>query len=41
VWREAGIDAQELVRRRYVHRYTVNGAPFEMDGVVWRLRRSA
>jgi hypothetical protein len=40
VWLEAGIDAQELVRRRYVHRYTVNGAPFEMDGVVWRLRRS-
>jgi predicted TPR repeat methyltransferase len=39
LWREAGIDAEELVRRRYVHRYTVNGAPFEMDGVVWRLRR--
>jgi hypothetical protein len=31
--------ATELVRRRYVHRYTVNGAPFEMDAVVWRLRR--
>lgn len=36
----AAIHAQELERRRYVHRYTVNGAPFEMDGVVWRLRRS-
>ena len=35
----AGTEAQELTRRRYVHRYTVNGAPFEMVGVVWRLRR--
>jgi hypothetical protein len=34
-------EAQEIERRRYVHRYTVNGAPFEMDGVVWRLRRAA
>jgi hypothetical protein len=33
------LEAQELERRRYVHRYTVNGAPFEMDAVVWRLRR--
>ncbi len=33
------IDARELTRRRYVHRYTVNGAPVEMDGVVWRIRR--
>jgi hypothetical protein len=44
VW-EAGLGpgstAQELERRRYVHRRTVNGAPFEMDGVVWRLRRAA
>ncbi|HEX3689598.1 MAG TPA: hypothetical protein VHV28_07875 [Solirubrobacteraceae bacterium] len=36
----AGIEAQELERRRYVHRYTVNGEPFEMVGVVWRLRRA-
>ncbi|HEY1568514.1 MAG TPA: hypothetical protein VGF68_15915 [Solirubrobacteraceae bacterium] len=35
-----GVDARELERRRYVHRHTVNGAPFEMDGVVWRLRRA-
>jgi hypothetical protein len=35
-----GIQAEQLERRRYVHRYTVNGAPFEMDGVVWRLRRA-
>jgi hypothetical protein len=34
-----GTHAQVLARERYVHRYTVNGAPFEMDGVVWRLRR--
>jgi hypothetical protein len=35
-----GTDAQQLARERYVHRYTVNGAPLAMDGVVWRLRRS-
>jgi len=35
------VDAEELERRRYVHRYTVNGTPFQMDGVVWRLRRTA
>jgi hypothetical protein len=32
--------AEQLRRRRYVHRYTVNGEPFEMDGVVWRVRRA-
>jgi hypothetical protein len=31
--------AVQLERRRYVHRYTVNGSPFEMEGVVWRVRR--
>jgi predicted RNA methylase len=36
----AGTEAEEVERRRYVHRQTVNGAPFEMDGVVWRLRRA-
>ena len=35
----AGLAAQELVRRRYVHRQTVNGAPYEMEAVIWRLRR--
>jgi hypothetical protein len=42
LWREglgSGTRADLLARRRYVHRRTVNGAPFEMDGVVWRLRR--
>ncbi len=33
------VRVQELERRRYVHRRTVNGQPFEMDGVVLRLRR--
>ena len=33
------VRAEELERRRYVHRRTVNGEPFEMEGVVWRLRR--
>jgi hypothetical protein len=35
----AGVRAQKLVRRRYVHRYTVNGAPYEMEASVWRLTR--
>lgn len=35
------VTAQELTRRRYLHRRTVNGEPFEMVGVVWRLTRSA
>jgi hypothetical protein len=35
----ASTHAEELERRRYVHRYTVGGEPFEMDGVVWRVRR--
>ena len=35
-----GVSAQELARTRYLHRYTVNGEPFEMVGVVWRLRRA-
>jgi hypothetical protein len=35
----AGVRARELERRRYVHRYTVNGEPYEMVGVVWRLTR--
>ena len=41
-WRAAldpGLDATELARVRYRHRSTVNGEPFEMVGVVWRLRR--
>jgi hypothetical protein len=33
------VEADELERRRYVHRYTVNGKPYEMDGVMWRVRR--
>ena len=40
LWRERlGAEATELARERYLHRRTVNGAPFEMVGVVWRLRR--
>jgi hypothetical protein len=39
LWAAAGLDAEPLARRRYVHRRTVNGEPFEMDGAVWRLRR--
>ncbi len=41
-WRRAlgdGVTAQALIRHRYVHRQTVNGAPFEMIGVVWRVVR--
>ena len=36
-----GVQAGELERRRYVHRRTVNGEPYEMDGVVWRVVRGA
>ena len=36
----AGAEAQELQRRRYLHRRTVNGAPFELYAVLWRLRRA-
>jgi hypothetical protein len=36
-----GLEAMEVARERYLHRRTVNGAPFEMVGVVWRLRRQA
>jgi predicted RNA methylase len=40
LWRERlGAEATELARERYRHRQKVNGAPFEMVGVVWRLRR--
>ena len=39
-WRERlGAEATECHRERYVHRRTVNGAPVEMVGVVWRVRR--
>ncbi|MGI8714296.1 MAG: hypothetical protein ACR2NR_14190 [Solirubrobacteraceae bacterium] len=39
-WRTGlGAAAQELARERYLHRRTVNGAAFEMVGVVWRIRR--
>jgi hypothetical protein len=33
------VNAEELARRRYVHRRTVSGAPYHMEAVVWRLRR--
>ena len=40
LWASCGIArADELSRTRYVHRRTVTGEPYEMDGVVWRLRR--
>lgn len=33
-----GVAASELTRRRYVHRLTVSGRPFQMEAVVWRLQ---
>ena len=40
LWRERlGVEATELARERYLHRRTVNGAAFDMVGVVWRVRR--
>lgn len=35
----SGTQAHRLICRRYLHRRTVYGAPFEMDGVVWRVTR--
>ena len=35
------VEARKLARRRYVHRQTVTGLPYEMIGVVWRVRRAA
>jgi hypothetical protein len=35
----AGVRARQLQRRRYLHRHTVNGEPYEMEGVAWRLTR--
>jgi hypothetical protein len=43
LWRDGlgpGTEAKLVERRRYLHRRTVSGAPFEMDGVVWRLTRT-
>ena len=37
----ASVSADELERRHYVHRLTVNGSPYEVDAVVWRVRRGA
>lgn len=36
---ELGANAEQLERRRYLHRRTVAGHAYEMDGVVWRVRR--
>ncbi len=35
------VEALKLARRQYVHRQTVNGLPYEMIGVVWRVRRGS
>ena len=42
-WRRelgSGVAATELARHRYVHRQTVNGRPYEMNGVVWHIVRA-
>jgi hypothetical protein len=33
------VQAETLARHRYLHRHTVKGEPYEMDAVMWRLRR--
>ena len=33
--------AELLTERRYLHRYTLTGEPYEMIGMVWRVRRLA
>jgi hypothetical protein len=39
---ELGPESQAdlLVRESYLHRYTLTGRPYEMVGVVWRVRRA-
>jgi nucleotide-binding universal stress UspA family protein len=34
-----GLDAERLAHRRYLHRFLVTGAPYELEASVWRLRR--
>jgi hypothetical protein len=34
-----GVRSEELARRRYLHRYTVGGKPYEMEAAVWRISR--
>jgi len=36
----AGVRAEEIERRRYLHRRTVNGGGFEMEGVAWTVTRN-
>ena len=41
-WRGAlgdGVTATRLAHERYLHRFLVTGAPYEMDAAVWRLTR--
>jgi len=35
-----GVRTRQLERRRYVHRRTVGGQPYEMDGVILRVTRA-
>ena len=35
-----GASATRLAHRRYLHRYTVVGAPYEMEAAVWRVTRA-
>jgi hypothetical protein len=35
----SGTSAELLARRRYLHRYRIDGSPYEMEGLVWRVRR--
>jgi hypothetical protein len=37
----SGTQAEELERRVYLHRRTVTGGRYELEGVVWRIRRPA
>jgi hypothetical protein len=36
-----GLDAERLAYRRYLHRFLVTGAPYELEASVWRLRRAS
>ncbi len=38
-WLGPDADATRLAHRRYLHRLTVTGAPYEMEAAVWRIVR--
>jgi hypothetical protein len=40
-WSAHGVDGERRHHERYLHRFLITGAPYEMEANVWRLRRRA